>query len=36
LPWQCGSVLPQVARSHDWFAGEREALAPALLLGGVV
>jgi uncharacterized protein len=36
LPWQGGSVLPQVARSHDWFAGEREALAPALLLGGVV
>lgn len=34
LPWSGKAVLPQVARSSDWFAGEREALAPALLLGG--
>ena len=33
LPWSGKAVLPQVARSSDWFAGEREALAPALLLG---
>lgn len=33
LPWSGDSVLPQVGRSADWFTGEREALAPALLLG---
>ncbi|PKO94699.1 MAG: DUF2309 domain-containing protein [Betaproteobacteria bacterium HGW-Betaproteobacteria-10] len=31
--WSGPAVLPQVARSSDWFAGERDALAPALLLG---
>lgn len=35
LPWSGPAVLPQVARSADWFAGESEALAPALILGGV-
>jgi uncharacterized protein YbcC (UPF0753/DUF2309 family) len=34
LAWSGKTVLPQVARSRDWFAGEREALSPALLLGG--
>lgn len=34
LPWQGAQALPRVARSADWFAGERGALAPALLLGG--
>ena len=34
LPWQGAAVLPQVARSADWFAGEREPLPPALVLGG--
>jgi hypothetical protein len=33
LPWSGKAVLPQVARSSDWFAGEHEALVPALLLG---
>ena len=33
LPWSGSSVMPQVARSHDWFAGCSEALAPAMLLG---
>lgn len=33
LPWSGKAVLPQVARATDWFAGEREALPPALLLG---
>ena len=33
LPWSGPAVLPQVARSVDWFAGQSEALAPALLLG---
>ncbi len=33
LPWSGKAVLPQVGRSVDWFAGESEALAPALLLG---
>ncbi|MDP3540698.1 MAG: DUF2309 domain-containing protein [Azonexus sp.] len=33
LPWSGKAVLPQVARSSDWFAGEHEPLAPALLLG---
>lgn len=33
--WQGqGAALPQVGRSVDWFAGEREALGPAVLLGG--
>jgi hypothetical protein len=35
LPWTGSSVLPRVARSHDWFAGEAGPLAPAVLLGGV-
>ncbi len=34
LPGTGRGVLPQVGRSVDWFAGEREALAPALVLGG--
>ena len=33
LAWSGKAVLPQVARSSDWFTGEHEALAPALLLG---
>ena len=33
LPWSGPTVLPQVARSRDWFAGSCEPLAPALLLG---
>ena len=33
-PWSGPAVLPQVGRSADWFAGEREALAPAIVLGG--
>ena len=28
------AVLPQVGRSVEWFAGEAEALAPAIVLGG--
>jgi uncharacterized protein YbcC (UPF0753/DUF2309 family) len=35
LPWSGKAVLPQVAHSADWFAGESEALAPAIVLGGV-
>ncbi len=35
LPWSGPHVLPQVGRSVDWFAGERDALTPALVLGGV-
>ena len=35
LPWAGRGVLPQVARSSDWFAGEAGALAPAILLGAV-
>ncbi len=35
LPWSGPAVLPQVARSADWFAGESEALVPALILGGI-
>jgi uncharacterized protein YbcC (UPF0753/DUF2309 family) len=31
LPWTGGAVLPQVARSADWFAGESEPLAPAII-----
>ena len=34
LPWAGKAVLPLVGRSADWFAGEREALAPAIVLGG--
>ena len=34
LPWAGRGVLPLVGRSVDWFAGEREALAPAIVLGG--
>ncbi|HEX6734255.1 MAG TPA: putative inorganic carbon transporter subunit DabA, partial [Azonexus sp.] len=34
LPWAGRAVLPQVARSADWFAGEAGPLPPALLLGG--
>jgi len=34
LPWSGKAVLPQVGRSADWFAGESEALAPAIILGG--
>jgi len=33
LPWRGPTVLPQVARARDWYAGSREALGPALLLG---
>lgn len=33
LPWSGPAVLPQVARSRDWFAGSSEPLAPAMLLG---
>jgi uncharacterized protein YbcC (UPF0753/DUF2309 family) len=33
LPWSGRAVLPQVARSRDWFAGSSEPLAPAMLLG---
>lgn len=33
LPWSGSAVLPQVARSADWFAGETDALPPALVLG---
>ena len=35
LPWSGKAVLPQVAHSADWFAGESEPLAPAIILGGV-
>jgi uncharacterized protein YbcC (UPF0753/DUF2309 family) len=34
LPWSGPAVLPQVARSADWFAGESAPLAPAIILGG--
>ena len=34
LPWSGSAVLPQVGRSVEWFAGEAEALAPAIVLGG--
>ena len=34
LPWAGRAVLPQVGRSADWFAGERDALAPAIVLAG--
>lgn len=33
LAWAGRPVLPQVARSVDWFGGEKGPLAPALLLG---
>ena len=29
--WQGEAVLPQVRRSAEWFAGQDQALAPALL-----
>jgi len=35
LPWAGGGVLPQVGRSADWFAGESDALAPAIVLRGM-
>ncbi|AXS81388.1 DUF2309 domain-containing protein [Dechloromonas sp. HYN0024] len=35
LPWSGKAVLPQVARSADWFAGESEAMTPAIILGAV-
>ena len=35
LPWSGKAVLPQVARSADWFAGESAPLDPAIVLGGV-
>lgn len=34
LPWSGASTLSRVARSVDWFAGQREALAPAMIMGG--
>ena len=34
LPWSGKAVLPQVAHSADWFAGESLPLAPAIILGG--
>ena len=34
LAWAGPAVLPQVARSADWFAGESAPLPPAILLGG--
>ena len=34
-PWSGKAVLPQVARSADWFAGEAEPLVPAIILGDV-
>lgn len=34
LPWSGPTVLPQVARSAEWFAGESAPLAPAIILGG--
>ena len=33
LPWSGRAVLPQAARSVDWFAGRSEALPPAVILG---
>ena len=30
-PWQAGPAVARCAASRDWFAGKREALAPALL-----
>ncbi len=33
LPWDGKAVLPQVGRSADWFGGQHDLLAPALLLG---
>jgi len=34
LPWSGSAVLPQVARSADWFAGVSAPLPPAIILGG--
>ena len=31
LPWSGVASVPRVARSQDWFAGERGALGPAIL-----
>lgn len=33
LPWTGGAAVAQVARSADWFAGESQPLAPAIILG---
>jgi uncharacterized protein YbcC (UPF0753/DUF2309 family) len=35
LPWSGPAVLPQVARSADWFAGESGPLPPARILGAL-
>lgn len=35
LPWSGEAVLPQVAKSLEWFAGESGPLAPALLRGAL-
>jgi uncharacterized protein YbcC (UPF0753/DUF2309 family) len=35
LAWSGEAVLPQVAKSLDWFAGESGPLAPALLRGAL-
>ncbi|MBS1140408.1 MAG: hypothetical protein H6R13_1861 [Proteobacteria bacterium] len=32
--WSGKAVLPQVAHSADWFAGESQPLPPAIILGG--
>ncbi len=34
LPWSGLAVTPQVGNSAEWFAGQAEALAPAIVLGG--
>lgn len=36
MPWSGPAVLPQVATSADWFAGQREPLPPAQILGRVL
>ncbi|MGE5470121.1 MAG: DUF2309 domain-containing protein [Bacteroidota bacterium] len=35
LRWSGPAVLPQVANSAVWFAGESDALPPAIILGGM-
>ena len=35
LPWSGPAVLPQVARSAEWFAGESGPLPPARILGAL-
>ena len=35
MPWSGSAVLPQVATSADWFAGQCEPLPPAQILGRV-